>query len=162
MVWLTASVAMRGKVVPSGKVYKDKRNLFLRYIQKHDKGRLLIKQNMEDFVNTTTTGPRKLILARLTMWVVAFTNKAGQRFLLLMDINWINYRKINSIPLSSSSSSTKQNDETNKWVGTKYTKKGKNAWSSQRRLLEFFWKEVFKAPPLSTIWNNASQSSAQW
>lgn len=52
---------MRGKVVPIEKVYKDKRNLFLRYIQKHDKGRLLIKQNMEDFVNTTTTGPRKLI-----------------------------------------------------------------------------------------------------
>lgn len=78
---------MRGKVVPSGKVYKDKRNLFLRYIQKHDKGRLLIKQNMDDFVNKTTTGPRKLILARLTMWVVAFTNKAGQRFLLLMDVN---------------------------------------------------------------------------
>ena len=42
---------------------------------------------MDDFVNTTTTGPRKLILARLTMWVVAFTNKAGQRFLLLMDVN---------------------------------------------------------------------------
>ena len=44
---------------------------------------------MDDFVNTTTTGPRKLILARLTMWVVAFTNKAK---VLVVD-----GRKLNSL-----------------------------------------------------------------